>query len=67
MPRLKTEKITGIVAVSYLVLIPVGGFLMWQKLQAIDEDLTAVWDQIGMDVAKAAPKLSLARMRKLFR
>lgn len=48
MPKVKPEKITGIVAMSYLVLIPVGAAIFWRKLQIIDRDLTTVWDELKL-------------------
>lgn len=46
--KVKPEKVYGIVALSYLVLIPVGAVLVWRKVRVIDEDVTAIWEQIEM-------------------
>lgn len=53
MRKLKLEKVAGIVALSYLVLIPVGGALVWMKLQTLDEDLSTIWEKLEID-----PKLA---------
>lgn len=44
MSKIKPERVAGIVALSYLVLIPAGAMLVWQKLRYIDDDLTTVWE-----------------------
>lgn len=44
MRKIKLEKITGVVALAYLVLIPVGAYYAWRKIQIIDGDLTEMWD-----------------------
>lgn len=59
--RIKLEKVTGVVALAYVVLIPAAGVLVWQRLNQIDEDVTELWKQVGMDSLKAAPRFSMAR------
>lgn len=44
MPKIKPERIAGIVALSYLVLIPAGAFLAWRKLQLIEHDVDVIWE-----------------------
>lgn len=44
MPKIKPERIAGIVALSYLVLIPVAAAYAYRKIQIIDRDLRIVWD-----------------------
>jgi hypothetical protein len=46
--RISPERVAGVVALTYLVLIPVGAFVAWQKLQTMDNDLSILW-------AKAQP------------
>lgn len=65
MPKMKLEKVTGVVALSYLVLIPVAGFLAWSKLSQMDEDVTTMWDRLEMEPAKAAPLLALNRLKRI--
>jgi hypothetical protein len=48
MPKLRPEKVYGIVALSYLVLIPVGAAIAWRKLTIVDQDVTAMWEQLNM-------------------
>lgn len=54
MPKLKLEKVTGAVALAYLVLIPAGAFYAWQKIRAIDSDLNEVWVKVGMPQSQTA-------------
>lgn len=49
MPKVKPEKIAGIVALSYLVLIPVGALLAYQKIHRIDQDVSAMWETLMPD------------------
>lgn len=69
MPKLKPERIAGIVALSYLVIIPAGAFWAWRKIQIIDKDVTAMWDTIGMgtDQSPSAPLLTLERVRRVLK
>lgn len=63
--RISPEKVAGIVAISYLALIPAGGLLAWLKIRQLDRDLTAVWDQMGMDTTTAPSTWNLSRLRDL--
>jgi hypothetical protein len=47
--RIKTERVAGIVALSYLVLIPVAGVYFYKKLEVIDKDLTIAWEKMGLE------------------
>lgn len=62
MSKLKLEKITGVVALSYLVLIPVGAFYAWQKIRAVDNDLTVVWDNLKIPSEKSSPTFSFGNL-----
>jgi hypothetical protein len=46
--KVKPEKIAGIVALSYLVLIPAGAALVWRKIQLIELDVAELWTNAGM-------------------
>lgn len=59
MPRFKFEKINGIVALAYLILIPAGAFYVWKKVEAIDNDVTTMWEKLEMPATKAAPIFDL--------
>lgn len=52
MAKLKVERVAGIVALSYLVIIPVGAFLAWQRIESIDKDVNALWDHAGMETTQ---------------
>jgi hypothetical protein len=54
MPKVKPEKIAGIVALSYLVLIPAAAFLAVKKFQAVDHDLEEVWEKLDMPTDQAS-------------
>lgn len=66
--RLTLERVTGVVALSYLILIPVTSIIAYQKLRELDRDLTTLWDFVGIDEPQTtAPVVSLDRIRKVFR
>lgn len=44
--RVKPEKVAGIVALSYLVLIPAGGYFLWRQANLINQELSDVWRRI---------------------
>lgn len=48
MPKIKPERIAGIVALSYLVLIPTGALYLHQKVKQIDADLDKVYNRAGL-------------------
>lgn len=48
MPKVKPEKIAGVVALSYLVLIPVAGFVAYRKIQIMEKDIDTVWGKSGL-------------------
>lgn len=62
--KMKLEKIAGIVALSYLVLIPAGAFYAWKKIQVIDRDVTEMWDKLGMPATQATPIFDLRNLFK---
>ncbi len=49
-PIIKPERIAGIVALSYLVLIPVGAAIAYKKLRYIDNSLDHVWMELNLPV-----------------
>lgn len=53
MPKIRPEKVAGIVALSYLALIPAGGILTYLKLRQMDEDVNTMWAHLGMDPERA--------------
>ena len=66
MLKIKPERIAGIVALSYLVLIPAGGFLAWRKIQTIDKDLTEIWNEVNRseDRTTRTPLIDLGKIRE---
>lgn len=65
MPKIKPEKITGIVAMSYLVLIPVAAAMLYQKVRIIDQDVVDMLDHLG--VHSTAPENRFANLEKVKR
>lgn len=55
MRKINLEKITAVVALSYLVLIPVTGYYLWQKVKIIDNDVIALCDAAGLKVTDVTP------------
>lgn len=55
--KLTPERVAGIVALSYLVLIPAGAFWAYRKITIIDRDLTIMWDVVGMEEEKTDPSV----------
>jgi hypothetical protein len=49
MPKIKPEKIAGIVALSYLVLIPAAGVAAYLKMRTMDQDLLDILTQLNME------------------
>lgn len=49
LKKVKPEKVAGIVALSYLVLIPAGAIFAWQRIKAVDQDVTTMWMHLGLD------------------
>jgi hypothetical protein len=47
MPKVKPERVAGIVALSYLVLIPAGAFYAWTKVQELESDVELLWERAG--------------------
>lgn len=48
MPKVKPERVYGIVALSYLVLIPASLYFMWQRIRSVDRDVTILWETLNM-------------------
>lgn len=60
--KFRLEKVTGVVALSYLVLIPAAAVWGYQKIHAVEADLDQVWDKVmppGTD-----PVSSMSSMEK---
>lgn len=67
MARVKSDKITGIVAMSYLVLIPVGAYVVWQKVKIIDRDINIIWEKFDLPAAETTSVLDLQKFKNLIR
>lgn len=71
MSKVKPEKIAGIVALSYLVLIPAGAIFAWQRLDQMKRDVDDIWTRVqkadpsGSWAVQddAAPMTALERLR----
>jgi hypothetical protein len=47
----KPERVSGIVALSYLVLIPAAGFLAWRRVQTLEKNVEdALWQLNQIDI-----------------
>lgn len=63
MRKLKVEKVSGIVALSYLVLIPAGAFYVWRKIQEIDDDVALMWEKLDLPPTDRPPIFDLERLK----
>jgi hypothetical protein len=57
MRKPKLVTVTGFVALSYLVLIPVGAYIAWRKIDFIEKDLDQVWGALELPAANGERKL----------
>lgn len=48
MRKMNLEKVTGVVALSYLILIPVGMYYLRQKVRIMDQDVIALCEHSGI-------------------
>lgn len=48
MRKIRLEKVTGVVALAYLVLIPAGAFYAWRRTLAMENDIQDLWEKTGM-------------------
>lgn len=64
MRKLKLEKIAGVVALSYLVLIPVGAIYVWKKVKDMDEEVVAMWDKLGMPPMSHPPIFDITDLKE---
>lgn len=62
--KVKPEKIAGIVALSYLVLIPAGAAYFFVKLKEVDDDVNTMWQYLNMDPEEAADTLSMNKIKR---
>lgn len=69
MPKIKPERVAGIVALSYLVLIPAAGLLMYQKIRVIDRDVLEILDEVNRseDRVVRAPFIDLTKLMQGFK
>lgn len=47
MSKIKVEQVAGIVALSYLALIPAGAYIAHRRICEIDKDVNALWARLG--------------------
>ncbi len=59
--RITLERLTGVVALSYLVLIPAAAVFAWQRLSQIDSDVSTLWEKAGLDKVDPAPRFPFRR------
>lgn len=58
--KLTPERITAVVALSYLVLIPAGAVYMNARLRRMEDDMVAVVEHVGLP--ELQPTDALARI-----
>lgn len=66
LKKFKLEKVTGVVALSYLILIPAGSFYAWQRLKQMEEDVTYLWEKTGMPPVEPRPVVDLSGIKEGF-
>lgn len=68
MFKIKPERVAGVVALSYLVLIPVGAFVLHRRVQILEEDTDALWRESGMsnDQLKNPPLINTSKLKRVF-
>lgn len=67
MPKaIKLEKVTGVVALSYLVLIPVGAAILWSRQEFLHQDMETVVQNGRPDELPAFGSIGV-RLRSVFR
>lgn len=47
--KFKLEKVSGLVALSYLVLIPAAAYVAHKRIQALEADADLMWDELNME------------------
>lgn len=67
MARVKADKVTGIVAMSYLVLIPVGAYIVWQKVKILDRDINIIWEKLDLPEAEVTTIIDLDKLKNMIR
>jgi hypothetical protein len=67
LPKVKLANVTGVVAMSYLVLIPVAGYYGWRRFAAMEQDLTTLWDHLEINPKEQAEVIGLPSMERLKR
>lgn len=67
MRKPKLANITGVVALSYLVLLPAGFYIVWRKTEILDKDVTAMWDKLDMPATEANPIINIEKIKRWFR
>lgn len=64
MPKMKSDRITGIVALSYLVLIPVAGIAAWQKIKSMDNAVAEMWEELNMPSSETTGTIHLNSLKR---
>ena len=67
MPKgIKPEKVAGIVALSYLVLIPAGAYYAWARVKDIETDVNDLWERAGYPPHENRGIVNLAKLKQAF-
>jgi hypothetical protein len=62
--KVRLEKIAGVVALTYLVIIPAGAFYAWKKIQEIEDDVAVMWDKLEMPEVNRPPLIDLQEVKE---
>jgi hypothetical protein len=55
---IKPERVAGIVALSYLVLIPAGAYLFHRRVQMVEKNIEDLWYNLNEDAQLKEDRLA---------
>jgi hypothetical protein len=61
--KVKPEKIAGIVALSYLVLIPAGAAIAWRRIKYLEQDVDEMAIKVGMPDIAVRPLIDTDKLQ----
>lgn len=65
MAKIKLEKVTGVVALSYVVLIPAAGAYLYMRLRLQEEDIQTIWEELKLPTDETTSRISLTNLRRI--
>ena len=63
--KLKPEKIAGIVALSYLILIPAGAGAAYLKLRSLEDSIDIMWDHLNLNRDEEKNLISVNKLKRM--